>query len=78
MGLGWLGWGERIQMIVKLRSTFVSQEERYLGHTYRLAKEGRLQWEVLQSLVVLRLKLGIVRLVERIHVELKRLHQPQV
>lgn len=59
-------------MIVKLRSTFVSQEERYLGHTYRLANEGWLQWEVLQSLVVLRLKLGIVRLVERIHVELKR------
>lgn len=59
-------------MIIKLKSTFVSQEEKYYGHTYRLANEGWLWWVVLQSLVVLWLKLGIVRLVERIHVELKR------
>jgi hypothetical protein len=59
-------------MIIKLKSTLVSQEEKYLGHTYRLANEGWLRWVVLQSLVVLWLKLGIVRLVERIHVELKR------
>ena len=65
-------------MIVKLKSTFVSHEGTYLRHTYRLANEGWLKWVILQSLVVLWLKLGIVRLVERIHVELKRLHQPQV
>ena len=71
MGCGWLGWGERIQMIIKLKNTFMNQDERYLGHTYWLANEGWLQWVVLQTLVILWLKLGIVRLVERIHVELK-------
>ena len=72
MGCGWLGWGERIQMIIKLKYTLVNQDERYLGHTYWLANEGWLQWVVLQTLVILWLKLGIVRLVERIHVELRK------
>jgi hypothetical protein len=48
-------------------------EERYLEDTYRLANEGWLRWIILDSLVVLWLKLGTVRLVERIHVELKRI-----
>jgi len=49
------------------------REEKYLEDAYRLANEGWLRWIILHSLVVLWLKLRIVRLVERIHVELKRI-----
>ena len=48
------------------------REEKYLEDAYRLANEGWLRWIILHSLVVLCLKLRIVRLVERIHVKLKR------
>jgi len=42
-------------------------------NAYRLAKKGCLLGVVLQTLVILRLKLRIMRLVERIHIELKRI-----
>lgn len=66
-----MGGGNTNDNQAEEKNTFVNQDEKHLGDTYRLANEGWVQWVVLQSLVVLWLKLGIVRLVERIHVELK-------
>jgi hypothetical protein len=52
--------------------------EKYLDKpAYRLAIEGRLLLVEFQPLVVLRLKLRIVRLAKRIHVELKKYYIPQ-
>lgn len=60
-------------MIIKLKSAFVRHEGRYFEDAYWLANEGRMRRIILQSLVVLRLKLRIERLVERVHIELKRI-----
>jgi len=59
-------------MIIELENTLVRREKKCLKSVYRLANEGRPLREVFQPLVVLRLKWGIIRLVQRIHIELKR------